>query len=92
MLVLSRKEGQWIEIRHRSGDVLRIRFYNIQEGLPPRLNVAFDDDPRHFKVHRPERKAAIERWWGIGLPTTPVVPADAVTDSPVDVPEKASTS
>ena len=29
MLVLKRREGQWIEIHHRSGDSIRIRVYNI---------------------------------------------------------------
>lgn len=85
MLVLNRKEGQWVEITHRSGDVLRIRFYNIQnalEGHRGRLSVAFDDDARNFKVHRPERRQV----WRADAAPQPLdalpLPADAVTDLP----------
>lgn len=56
MLVLKRKEGQWVEIHHRSGDVLRMRVYGICGGVPGRVNIAFDDAPRHFEIRRPERK------------------------------------
>ena len=55
MLVLKRKEGQWIEIVHRSGDVLRFRAYNVCGGFPGRVNLAFEDDARNFEIHRPER-------------------------------------
>lgn len=55
MLVLKRREGQWLEVTHRSGDVLRMRFYRIEGGPPGRLDIAFDDAPRHFEIHRPER-------------------------------------
>jgi hypothetical protein len=54
MLVLKRKEGQWIEITHRSGDVLRIRVYNIRSRFPGQLDLAFADEGRHFEVRRPE--------------------------------------
>lgn len=54
MLVLKRREGQWIEITHRSGDVLRFRVYDIYEG-PGRVNLAFDDPARNFEIERPER-------------------------------------
>jgi len=59
MLVLKRKEGQWVEITHHSGDVLRIRVCRIEGGNPGgpgQLNLAFDDDARHFEIERPERK------------------------------------
>ena len=56
MLVLKRKEGQWIDITHRSGDTLRIRVYNIRSGYPAQLDLAFDDDARHFEIQRPGRK------------------------------------
>lgn len=53
MLVLKRREGQWVEIRHEaSGDVLHIRAYDIDGD---RLNLAFDDAPRNFIIQRPER-------------------------------------
>lgn len=56
MLVLKRKEGQWVDVTHRSGDVLRIRVCRIEPGMPGQLNLAFDDDARHFEIERPERK------------------------------------
>ena len=56
MLVLKRKEGQWVEVTHRSGDVLRIRVCRIEPGMPGQLNLAFDDDARYFEIERPERK------------------------------------
>ncbi len=56
MLVLKRKEGQWLEITHtRSGDVLRLRIYDISSAAPPRANLAFDDAARNFEIQRPER-------------------------------------
>jgi hypothetical protein len=59
MLVLKRKEGQWIEITHaRTGDVLRIRLYDVVGGLPGRANLAFDDPARNFAIERPERRLA----------------------------------
>ena len=56
MLVLKRKEGQWVEVTHRSGDLLRIRVCQIEQGQPGHLNLAFDDDARNFEIERPERK------------------------------------
>jgi hypothetical protein len=56
MLVLRRKEGQWIEITHqRSGDTLRIRVYNIRSRFPGQLDLAFDNPDRNFEIIRPER-------------------------------------
>lgn len=55
MLVLKRREGQWVEITHKSGDRLRLRVCRIRGGPPGRLDVAFDDDPRNFRIERPER-------------------------------------
>ena len=55
MLVLRRKDGQWIEVTHRSGDVLRFRVYEISGESPGRVNLAFDDPERHFAIQRPER-------------------------------------
>ena len=59
MLVLKRKEGQWIEIAHKSGDKLRIRVYNIRSRFPGQLDLAFDDGSRNFEVQRPERPRAL---------------------------------
>ncbi len=55
MLVLRRKEGQWIEVSHRSGDVLRFRVYDICGESPGRVSLAFDDAARNFSIQRPER-------------------------------------
>ncbi len=55
MLVLKRKEGQWVEVTHKSGDVLRFRVYDIRGDYPSRANLAFDDPARNFEIQRPER-------------------------------------
>jgi len=55
MLILRRKEGQWVEVTHRSGDTIRIRVYNIRTRYPGQLDLAFDDDAHNFAVQRPER-------------------------------------
>src|SRR4051794_31014076 len=55
MLILRRKEGQWVDITHRSGDTIRVRVYNIRARQPGQLDLAFDDDARNFQVQRPER-------------------------------------
>ena len=55
MLILRRKEGQWVEITHKSGDTIRIRVYNIRSRFPGQLDIAFDDDARNFAIQRPER-------------------------------------
>src|SRR5436305_15246277 len=58
MLVLKRKEGQWVEVTHKNGDKLRIRVFRIREGFPSQLDLAFDDDARNFEIQRPARKFA----------------------------------
>lgn len=56
MLVLKRKENEWVEIQHAaSGDILKIRLYNIGRNNRKRADMAFDDDDRNFLIHRPER-------------------------------------
>ncbi len=55
MLVLRRKDGQWIEVTHKSGDVLRFRVYDVSGDSPGRLNLAFEDPDRNFAIQRPER-------------------------------------
>ncbi|MBX6311940.1 MAG: hypothetical protein IRY99_03320 [Isosphaeraceae bacterium] len=57
MLVLRRKDGQWVEITHRSGDVLRFRVYNLHS-QPGQAHLAFDDEAHHFTIQRPERPHA----------------------------------
>jgi hypothetical protein len=55
MLILRRKEGQWVDITHKSGDTIRVRVYNIRTRHPGQLDLAFDDEARNFAVQRPER-------------------------------------
>ena len=55
MLVLRRKDGQWIEVTHRSGDVLRIRVYDVGRDGPGRVQLGFEDADRNFDIQRPER-------------------------------------
>lgn len=55
MLVLQRKEGDWLEIEHAgSGDVLYIRTYDIQPGRRGRLSLAFDDPSHKYHIRRPK--------------------------------------
>lgn len=74
MLILRRKEGQWVEIRHRSGDTIRVRVYNIRASYPGQLDLAFDDGDRNFQVERPERTAKL---------LTEGAPARAATESAI---------
>jgi hypothetical protein len=57
MLILRRKEGQWIEITHRSGDTIRVRVCNMRGRSGPQVNLAFEDDSHNFTIERPERTA-----------------------------------
>lgn len=59
MLVLKRRDGQWIDITHKSGDVLRLRVYNVrrENDRVGQVNLAFEDDARNFDIQRPERFA-----------------------------------
>ena len=64
MLVLKRKEGQWVEITHSaSGDTLRVRVYDIAGEFPGRANLAFDDAARNFEIERPSASDALPRPW-----------------------------
>lgn len=52
MLVLTRYNGQWVDVTHRqSGDVIRIRVFDI---FGDKAKLAFDDKPRNFEISRPE--------------------------------------
>lgn len=55
MLILRRKEGQWIEITHRSGDKIRVRVCNIRARYPGQLDLVLDDPDHHFMIQRAER-------------------------------------
>jgi sRNA-binding carbon storage regulator CsrA len=55
MLVLKRKDGDWLTITHEaSGDRLRIRVQKIQID-PRQADLVFDDAPRKFTIERDER-------------------------------------
>jgi hypothetical protein len=58
MFVIRRSDGQWVEITHRSGDVLRLRVYGLSNPHPGRVQLAFEDAARNFRIERPERTAA----------------------------------
>lgn len=69
MSVLNRKEGQWVEITHRSGDVIRFQAYGIEaDAGGARVNLAFDDT-RDFSVSRPERLSVVGRPNPVEAPT-----------------------
>jgi len=56
MLVLRRKEGDWLELTHQeSGDMIRMRITNIRARAPKpgQVDVIFDDDRRLFEIRRP---------------------------------------
>ncbi|MEW4570955.1 hypothetical protein AB1L88_24060 [Tautonia sp. JC769] len=82
MLVLKRKEGQWVEIIHRSGDVIRLRVYDIQAaaGVPSRTNLAFDDAARNFEIRRPERRVTPPK------PESPALPG-AEIEAEIEIPQ-----
>jgi sRNA-binding carbon storage regulator CsrA len=61
MLVMRRKEGQWIQITHSSGDRIRIRVYNIRSRYPGHLDLAFNDPAHQFTIRRGERAARANR-------------------------------
>jgi hypothetical protein len=75
MLVLRRKEGQWVELTHaKSGDAIRIHVCNIRSRPPGRLDLAFEDDARNFTIVREEQLA---------IPATaPATPPARSTPSP----------
>ena len=56
MLVLRRREGQWVEITDRAGNILRVRLTNIRlRGSFAVADLVFDDSAKNFTIHRPER-------------------------------------
>lgn len=59
MLILRRKEGQWVEITHKSGDVIRVRVCNVRSRYPGQVDLALDDAAHNFIIQRPERTARL---------------------------------
>jgi len=84
MLVLKRKEGQWVEITHRSGDTIRVRVYNIRARYPGQLDLAFDDTELNFQIQRPVRTAKL-----LGVGRTPSSAAAAPPRLGLAVPARA---
>jgi hypothetical protein len=63
MLVQKRYEGQWLELTHRSGDVIRILARDIRgraPGEPARVDLVCDDPARNFEIRRPEARRRAE--------------------------------
>lgn len=57
MYIVRRKEGEWVEVTSRSGDVLRIAIGRPTRGERGRVGSAelvFDDPERRFEIRRPE--------------------------------------
>ena len=62
MLILRRKEGQWVEITHHSsGETIRVRVCNIRNQIPGQLDLAFDDPAQNFHIRRPEAQLTNDR-------------------------------
>ncbi len=65
MLILGRKEGEWITVVHdASGDTLRIRLFNVQPRTGRRAAgclLGFDDSNWRFWIDRPRSKNALDR-------------------------------
>jgi hypothetical protein len=61
MLVLSRRVGQWVELTHKSGDVIRIKLDRVQKdhqaGESGQAWLVFDDAEKNFGIERPGRVA-----------------------------------
>ena len=60
MLAITRKDGQWVEITHHSGDKLFVRVYDfgVDETGRPLVRLAFEDAPRNFAIDRPRHHEA----------------------------------
>lgn len=58
MLILRRIEDQWLEVRHKSGDVLRMRVMRLGTDPhtgKPSVELGFGEDgkAKNFQVYRP---------------------------------------
>lgn len=51
MLSLRRKEGQWVIVTDKMGNVLNIRVCDIGD---KKVQLLFHDDNRNFEIKRPE--------------------------------------
>lgn len=54
MLILRRREGSWIEVKHHSGDVIRIRVVNVNQRAR-QCELVLDDPAHNFLIERDER-------------------------------------
>jgi len=61
VLILGRREGQWVTVVHNaSGDTLRIRLFHVRgrsRGDAPRCQLGFDDPDWRFLIDRPQPKS-----------------------------------
>jgi hypothetical protein len=89
MLILRRKEGQWLDITHRSGDVIRVRVCNVRARYPGQVDLVLDDDARNFVIERPERAARAQA--PVSLPG-PVADAALLLSLAPDEPGPGATS
>ncbi len=57
MLILRRRLGDWLEVVHRSGDVLwiKVNAMDLTDDGTFHVNLAFKDDDKFFTINRPER-------------------------------------
>ena len=71
MLILRRREGQWVTVTHsQSGDTIRICVNTIRKRIKGQVDLAFDDQPRNFQVTREERKPTGSRDPEVDKPET----------------------
>jgi hypothetical protein len=60
MLLLRRDIGQWVQVTDQEGRILRIQVRRPPAGRRGDIELAFDDDARHFEIDRPERQRSHE--------------------------------
>lgn len=62
MLVLKSKSGDWVEVKHRTtGDILRLKIYNINPYMGKVATIAFDDDAWNFVIERTQKSKLIHK-------------------------------
>jgi sRNA-binding carbon storage regulator CsrA len=91
MLILRRKEGQWIEITHRSGDTIRVRVANIRARYPGQLDLVLDDPERHFVIQRAERGRRTPEHVPVTGETAPSNPGSTLAEFTTNSGENPST-
>ena len=67
-LVLRRKNGQTVEVTHKSGDAFTLRVTGLSGEGQGRVELVLDDDARNFRFERPERAAKLRVHQGEFVP------------------------